>query len=62
MNEFALPLPQLTAASDHAPDPLFAGPLSLITWPIMMIAAGMALYTISGARRSSSPQLSMSKQ
>ncbi|MBU3065884.1 CPBP family intramembrane metalloprotease [Nocardia sp. NEAU-G5] len=49
LNEFALPLPQLTAASDHAPDPLFVGPLSLITWPIMMVAGGMALYTISGA-------------
>ncbi|WP_458686304.1 CPBP family intramembrane glutamic endopeptidase [Nocardia tengchongensis] len=62
LNEFALPLPQLTAGPDHTPDPLFVGPLSLITWPIMMIAASVALYTISGADRRRGPRATVESQ
>ncbi|MEV4127462.1 type II CAAX endopeptidase family protein [Nocardia sp. NPDC049707] len=51
LNEFALPLPRLISAADHVPDPLFVGPLGLITWPILMIVAGVALYTISDRKR-----------
>ncbi len=48
LNEFALPFPRLASAPGHVPDPLWVGPLGLITWPILMIAAGLALYSVRG--------------
>ncbi|WP_327145203.1 CPBP family intramembrane glutamic endopeptidase [Nocardia sp. NBC_01327] len=50
LNEFALPLPQLTSAPDHVPDPLFVGPLGLLTLPILIITAAAALFTVKGRR------------
>ncbi|MFI1916810.1 CPBP family intramembrane glutamic endopeptidase [Nocardia sp. NPDC020380] len=46
LNEFALPLPQLTTASDHVPDPLYVGPLGLLTLPILLLVAAAALFTV----------------
>ncbi|MFJ4649808.1 CPBP family intramembrane glutamic endopeptidase [Nocardia sp. NPDC088792] len=46
LNEFALPLPQLTSASDHVPDPLYVGPLGLLTLPILLLVAAAALFTV----------------
>ncbi|RJO73701.1 CPBP family intramembrane metalloprotease [Nocardia panacis] len=50
LNEFALRLPRFFAARDHIPDPLIVGPLGLITWPILMVAAGFALYSLRTRR------------
>lgn len=46
LNEFALPFPQLTSASDHVPDPLYVGPLGLLTLPILLLVAAAALFTV----------------
>ncbi|MFE2958259.1 CPBP family intramembrane glutamic endopeptidase [Nocardia tengchongensis] len=56
LNEFALPLPRLTASPDHVPDPLLVGPLGLLSLPILIIAASAALRAVRDARRPDTSQ------
>lgn len=49
LNEFALPLTRFFAEPGHVPDPLFAGPLSITTWPVL--AAAVILLAFTTTRR-----------
>lgn len=47
LNEFALVLPRLFSAPDDVPDPLLVGPLGVVTLPVLVIAAVLALRTLA---------------